>query len=253
MTRLLSLNGPDLRRISIACLALVCGMIISHSAHAQRTPRLVHSGGSGGFIVGYGSHSLDAFNFFLPSPVSAPDNGLINFGGTGYVQLNDWLFGASGWGASGPESAVAEARTRYRAGMGFVQAGYMTHVDYRHKLYPMVGIGYGSAALNFTRNEALSAEIFPEEPFHETNVQYASMLLQLGLGGEWYIEGKDQADAARREASGYMIGMRLHYISGPGAGSGGWSYGGGDISGAPDHRIEVVQISLILGGGIYSY
>ena len=241
-------------RILLLFLTAVLSLLYS-GASGQRNmgPRIQHSGGAGALTLGYTPFDLQEFDAYLNSPLSVPSDRLTSFGAMGYAQLNDWIIGASGFGAVGTERQQQNATTRYTAGMGFIDLGRMVYVDYRYKVYPMVGLGLGTASLNFSRNEDLSASRFPEEPFHETQLAYSSALFRIAITGEWYIEGKSKADAARREASGYLLGLRLGYIGGPPANNKGWQYGGGSIEGGPDFRISGFQFSLLLGGGLYTY
>ena len=205
----------------------------------------VKGGGGGGFMFGLNRFDLTKLSTKLEAKgFEALEKNSFSFGGGGYGIIREKiLLGGEGHGSQ--QNIFSDTlKASIGAGYGFFDVGYVVFSKSSFKLFPMIGLGGGSINLNITeRGVTPTFDEILENPGREVNISTGGILLQLGVGMDYFLKlGEDEEGEG-----GLLFGIRAGYTYAPTKAD--WKMEDMDILGGPDAGVTGPYVHLVVGGG----
>lgn len=201
-------------------------------------------GGGGAFSFGMQTLSTAEFKSFDPN-APALNDAAFSFGGYGYWQFNNWLFGFKGAGVYGTKQISGDYEYSNSGGYFMLDFGYKVVNKQKFFVYPFVGVGWGGAG--YTINSKFSINL--DDPDNEKpaiyagNYNWSNVVFDAGIRIEQLLGLKTEGD----ETGGGLIGIEVGYMFSPTSTD--WRTNtNATIIGAPEFNMNGVYARIVLGG-----
>ncbi len=232
---------------SIVLIAMGLGLMIT-TVEAQQDQYFRKIEASAAFTVGYANLNSSDFQRFLPDNFMRFSDNYALFGGEGYALLNDLLLGVSGSAIIGEDRNRHNLNTEINGGMGFFHIGYAVINRDDLKVFPRFGFGGGGVEFNIMRDDDVFINDIITSPGREINLRVENLMLDFSIGID-FVPVIMSFGEDNEEGVGIKTGLRVGYTYG--VNNDNWTYGGGDIIGAPAFSMDTFYIKLIIGGHGY--
>jgi hypothetical protein len=226
-------------------LFFVLSILILNAVKAQEANPSVSKtvGGGGGFTIGYNYLDVSAFDQFLPENQSLQPNHL-SIGGYGNSFIGKFVVGGGGTGMHGSDITTDSLNISAGGGQGTFNVGYLLFKKNNTLLYPLLGIGGGGYSVNIARNNNVPAEEIKDDSFREVDIGTGYFVFDVSLNLN-LIPIPQQSDQSLGYG-GIMTGLQVGYTSS--FSESGFSYSGGNITGASTFRPQMFYVKLVIGG-----
>jgi len=235
-----------------ACIALTLVMVtfgLLAAAYSPAETSEKRGEGRGYLMIGGNQLDMDDLNSRLK------DNGFTRFsdnylslGGGGHAIVNDRIvIGGEGHALLGRTKSSTVRDTDYgskfSAGYGFFDLGYVLLRSGGLDAYPVLGIGGGGVSMNIVESEVGSFDSLLENPSRGSKLSTWDFMINLGFGIDYLLllGGNEEGEG------GLVLGLRGGYLYSPFEAD--WKFEGETLPGGPDLGINGPYIRLLIGGG----
>lgn len=204
-------------------------------------------GGAGFFHLGGAVISGIPSSSFLPAGAPTLSENHLSLGGSGYFLFRNWVIGLEGNGGMASESRMDTLGMGRSFGTFQFQGGYAVVNKPRLKVFPMLGIGAMQNNLRVRHIPAVQPDLsglLANYSLQEVQFQQTNYVASLTLGVDYVLNRSKESSSG-----GWMVGLRLQYMAGwPDKN---WTMSGNNLSSAPSASPQMVNLSLLIGGGAF--
>ncbi len=218
-------------------------LLISFLFYAFISTAQYARGGGGAFSFGMQTLSTSQFATFDPNAPSL-NEAAFSFGGYGYWQLNDWLFGFKGAGVYGPKQLSGDYEYSYSGGYFMLDFGYKVVNTQKFFVYPFVGVGWGGAGYTINSKFSINLNDPNNKPaIYAGNYNWSNVVFDAGVRIE-QLFGLKSADG---ETGGGLVGIEVGYMFSPTSTD--WRTNtNATIIGAPEFNMNGLYARIVFGG-----
>ncbi|NOY77102.1 MAG: hypothetical protein GXO76_04455 [Calditrichaeota bacterium] len=228
---------------TLLILFVFSSLILSAGSVKAEKPK--KAGGLGYFMVGAATIDLSDLNAALHAAgYPKLSDRFLSMGGGGLAFINRLIIGGEGSGLSEASVTANGNRITLTGGYGMFEMGYLLFSAQKGGLYPLLGIGGGGLNLNLAEeNQSVKFSEILNTPKGSVQLSSGAFLINLGLGGHYFLRSADR----KGEASGFLVGFRLGYVLA--LTSKNWELQNGTVLDAPKTTFSGPYFQLTIGGG----
>ena len=217
-------------------LTLLVGWLISSAQYTQ--------GGGGAFSFGMQTLPGDRLKAFAPDGPSVSETNF-SWGGYGYWQKKNWVFGLKGAGVYGRELIDDLYTYKVTGGYFMLDFGYKVINKKKFSLYPF--LGFGSGGVNYTISSKYSIDLADQgtdKPvIYSGTYNWGSLAFDIGFRIEQLFALKQK----QSEYGGGLVGIEVGYMFTPTNND--WrTVSNATIINAPDFNMNGIYARVLIGG-----
>lgn len=194
-------------------------------------------------ILGNSSPDMDALNKRLDSAGYPKVNqNFTTIGIGGHALLDKLVIGGELQGLLEKKMSNGTYNTMVSGGYGLVNAGYVVYTKKTMRLYPQVGMGFGTMTMNMNDAATPTFDQLLANPKHGSSVSNSSFLLNFAVAADGILSGSGGGSH-----SIFVFGFRAGYLWS--VSSGDWRNTEGSIAGGPTIGFTGPYLQVVVGGG----
>lgn len=237
------------RSARVAVILVIVMLALPAAACTQAEESETRGEGRGYFMFGGNQLDMDDLNLRLKeSGLTRFSDNYLSLGGGGHAIVNDRIvIGGEGHALLGRTKSSmvhdTDYGSKFSAGYGFFDLGYVILRGGGLDVYPLLGIGGGGISMKIVESEVGSFGDLLDDPSRGSKLSTWDFMINLGLGIDYlFVLG-----GTERGEGGLVLGLRGGYVYSPFEAD--WKFEGETLPGGPDLGITGPYVRILIGGG----
>jgi len=165
-------------------------------------------------------------------------------GGAGYGIFNSLIIGGEGSAILTGTETTGHTKMGLGGGYGMFDLGYILYWTKSFRLYPILGLGFGSMMINAENKSTMpSFDELLDDPNRNLEMTVESFIINLSVNVDILKIMEENQDGS----GGIIFGLRLGYLFSPYSSD--WKMLETDVPGGPELNFTGPYLRLCIGGG----